>query len=114
MADEKALQDHTVAELDELALVHELEAYPSSGNKAEKIEALEEAGVTGSPLVVYRFQLREDYFDEGVEATGSFMVSEPPKPSRAVNLDAGEVFSTSDRSVAVGLRDVPFLEEVEA
>lgn len=41
-----ALSDLKVAELDELADANTVEDYPSSGNKAEKVAALEGAGVT--------------------------------------------------------------------
>jgi hypothetical protein len=105
MADEKALQDHTVAELDELAAG--VEDYPASGNKAEKIAALEAAGVTGTPLVLYRLRLRTSFFDEGVEPTASFQAS-----GQAVELDADNpVYETADRSLWLGLRDLPFLDD---
>jgi hypothetical protein len=108
------LNEHTVAELDELAVANEVEEYPSGGSKAEKVAALEAAGVEADPDPdpVYRLQLRADYFDEGVTPTASFTVSEPPRPNRSVNLTEGEVFETTDRATWLGLRDLPFLEEV--
>lgn len=41
-----ALSDLKVAELDELAAANDVEDYPSSGNKDDKVAALEGAGVT--------------------------------------------------------------------
>jgi hypothetical protein len=101
-----------VAELDELAEANAVEDYPASGNKAEKVAALEAAGLLEVGPTVYRLQLREDFFDEGVTPTGSFTVSEPPRPNRSVNLALGQVFETTDRATWLGLRDLPFLEEV--
>lgn len=103
------MADYTVAELD--ALAEGLEGYPASGNKAEKIAALEEAGLI-EKHVTYRLGLREDFFDEGVEPTASFMVSEEGGAPRAVELSGDEVFETSDHAVWLGLRELPFLEEV--
>ena len=106
------LNEHTVAELDELAEANAVEEYPANGNKAEKVAALEAAGVEGEGNTVYRLQLRDDYFDEDTTPVASFMVSEAPKPSRSVTLHEGEIFETQDYTVYVGLRDLPFLEEV--
>ncbi len=105
------LSEHTVAELDALAEEHDVEA---TGTKAEKVAALEAAGVSApeEEPEQWSFQLRADYFDEGVTPTASFMVSEPPKPPRAVELADGQVYTTADRNTAAGLRDIPFLEEV--
>ena len=102
------MPDYTVAELD--ALAEGLEGYPASGNKAEKVAALEAAGLIETQHV-YRLGLRVEYFDEGVEPTASFMVSEAGGPARAVELSGDEVFETSDRSTWLGLRDLPFLED---
>lgn len=111
MADEKPLADHTVAELDELAAANEVEDYPSSANKAEKVAFLEAAGVSGQPLPRYRVRLKESWFADGVEPVASFMVSEPPRPNRAVTLTAEEpTFETTDRAVWQGLLGLPWLE----
>jgi hypothetical protein len=124
VADElKPLEDHLVAELDDLAASNEVADYPSSGNKAEKVAALEAAGIGPQPTVVYRLQLRQDYFegkphpasesapvpdDQPTEAVASFMAD-----TKSVTLTGDEVFSTHDRSLFYGLRDLPFLEVVE-
>lgn len=103
---------HTVAELDELAEANAVADYPASGNKAEKVAALQAAGLLEAAATAYRLQLRESFFDEGVTPTADFTVSEPPHPNRSVHLVLGQVFETADRATWLGLRDLPFLEEV--
>lgn len=44
-----ALEDRTVAELDELAADAAVDGYPASGKKAEKVAALQAAGVDDGP-----------------------------------------------------------------
>ena len=121
MADElKPLADHLVAALDDLAAVNEVADYPAGGNKAEKVAALEAAGIGPQPTVVYRLRLRQEFFDTKhpnseasdspapTEAVASFMVD-----TKAVTLEGDEVFSTHDVRTFAGLRDLPFLEVVE-
>jgi hypothetical protein len=109
VADElKPLDDHLVAELDDLATANEVADYPASGNKAEKVAALEAAGIGPQPTVVFKLQLRQDFFDEDTEAVASFMAA-----TKAVTLEGDEVFTTHDRSLFYGLRDLPFLEVAE-
>jgi len=119
--DLKALDDHLVAELDDLASVNEVADYPSSGNKAEKIAALEAAGVGPQPTQVFKLQLRPEFFTEKnpvsqsadaegeeVEATASFMAN-----GKAITLEGDEVYTTHDRRLAAGLAELPFLQEVQ-
>jgi len=120
VADEKALADHTVAQLDDLAVANEVDDYPSSGTKPEKIAALEAAGIGPQPKQVFRLRLRHEFFDEKhpaskapdspaeQEAVASFMAD-----TKSVTLTGDEVFSTHDRHLFIGLRDLPFLEVVE-
>lgn len=99
----------TVAELDALAEEHNVIDYPVDGVKADKMAALEAAGIavdSVEPATVYSFRLKDDV--EG--GVASFMAD-----GRAVDLSAeNPEFETTDRSVAAGLRDVWFLEEVTA
>lgn len=122
MADElKPLEDHLVAELDDLAAANEVADYPSSGNKSEKVAALEAAGIGPQPTQVYKLQLRQEFFtekhpasqsdddpDDVTEAVASFMAGQ-----KAVTLEGDEVFTTHDQRLFAGLRDLPFLEVVE-
>lgn len=116
----KALADHLVPELDDLAAANDVADYPSSGNKSEKIAALEAAGIGPQPTKVFKLRLRQDFFtekhpaseaaddDTEQEAVASFMVG-----GKSITLEGDEVFTTHDQRVAAGLRDLPFLEEAE-
>lgn len=101
MPDEKPLSEHTVAELDDLAVAHEVEDYPASANKTEKVAALEDAGVGPQPEPVYRFRLKD-----GV-VSANFMAD----TKRVTLTEAEPTFETTDAFLAIGLRDLDFLEE---
>jgi hypothetical protein len=98
----------TVPELDALAEEHDVADYPADGLKAEKVAALEAVGVDfdAEPDPMYHFRLKDDV--EG--GVASFMAE-----GKAIELNADSPdFETADRSVALGLRGVWFLEEVMA
>jgi hypothetical protein len=106
MADD--LNAMTVAELDDFAEANGVDPYPWSGNKAEKIAALETAGFGTPAPVEFKFQLKDDWFASSgaEEKSGSFMAG-----GDAIDLSGGDVFTTDDPQIAAGLRDLPFLEE---
>ncbi len=89
--------------LDALAVENGIEWAEDVTTKADKVAALEAAGVSGP--VVYRLKLKQEWFDEGVELVGAFMAG-----TRAVSLAGDEVFETDDRDIYVGLQGIPWLE----
>ena len=97
----------TVPELDALAEEHDVLDYPADGLKADKVAALEAAGVEldAEPPRVYRLQLS----DEVEGAVAAFQMGD-----RNVELDADNpVFETTDRWEYLGARDLPFLVDLE-
>jgi hypothetical protein len=104
----------TVAELDDLAEANDVDGYPWSGNKPQKIAALEAAGLgTSTPqsAPTVTFALNDAYFAdaEPEDVCASFMAGPD-----AVELAAGDTFATDDPQIAAGLRYLEFLQEVGA
>jgi hypothetical protein len=103
-----SLASLTVAELDALAEAHTVDDYPSGGNKAEKVAALELSGVAAEAAAVYRLRLKPPQGGQSY-APAYFMAD-----GRRVELTDDEpFFETADRWTYLGLRDLDFLEEVD-
>ena len=56
----------------------------------------------------YTFRLKRDWFDKDVEPTASFQAG-----WEAVELSGDATFKTEDPQIALGLRDLPFLESAD-
>jgi len=115
----------TVADLDALAAANGVQ-FDSGANKADKIAALEAAGFGDEPDAPevapeaapedapaepesYSVRLKQDWFEEGVEAVGSFQAGD-----ENVTLTGNDTFDTTDRQVWMGVRDIPWLEDAGA
>ena len=109
----------TVTQLDELAALNDVADYPTSGNKAEKVAALEAAGIALEVVESYGLRLRPAFFDtkhpasESADSPAPDMVASFQAGWEAVTLEGDEVWTTTDRQLFEGLKGLPFLEAVE-